>query len=147
MPEKTARRLSELAPKIMGAFHDLGTHRLEGEQLTMRQYQALIILSASGKLTLTAFCEKLNLAPSTGTELANRMIALGYFHKAANTPDRRKSYLSVTEKGTEVFKRRQTILTESFIRFLGPFSEEDRETFIDCFEQIYALIQKYYQEH
>ena len=140
MAAKTARRLSELAPRIMGAFHDLGSHHPEGIPLTMRQYQALIILHANKKLILSEFCEKLNLAASTGTELANRMISLEYITKSNETPDRRKTYLTVSDKGVAVLQKRQKVVTEMFTNFLEPFCEKDRVKFIDCFEQIYPFL-------
>ena len=113
-------KIAELAPKIMGAFHDLGQQHPKGERLSMRQYQALIVLHANERLTLTQFCQKLTLAPSTGTELANRMIDLGYFAKTAENKDRRHSYLQVTQKGLQLLQERQKALTDMFDRFLEP---------------------------
>ena len=146
MCEYTGARIAELAPKIMGAFHDLGQQHPKGERLSMRQFQALIVLNASEKLTLTQFCEKLSLAPSTGTELANRMIDLEYFHKEGESKDRRQSLLTVTPKGRELLEQRQQALTKMFDHFLEPFNERDREAFIRSFERIWELIKKYHGE-
>ncbi len=112
--------------------------------MSMRQFQALIILHANQKLTLTQFCQKLALAPSTGTELANRMIDLGYFSKEGEGGDRRQVYLTVTEKGVELMLRRQHALTEMFIRFLEPLSARERQEFVESFENIWALIKRYH---
>jgi hypothetical protein len=87
MSESQGERLAALAPKIMGAFHDLGQQHPKGEKVSMRQYQALIVLHTNQSLTLSQFCEKLALAPSTGTELANRLI--DFF----NTPGRYSAFL------------------------------------------------------
>jgi DNA-binding MarR family transcriptional regulator len=137
-------RIAELAPKIMGAFHDLGQQHPKGERLSMRQYQALIVLNANEKLTLTQFCDKLSLAPSTGTELANRMIDLDYFHKKGKGQDRRQALLTVTPKGLELLRQRQQALTRMFDRFLTPFSNDDRQAFVESFERIWQLIDKYH---
>lgn len=138
-----ARKLAELAPRIMNAFHDLGRQHPDGEKLSMRQFQALIILYASGNLTLSQFCEKLSLAPSTGTELVNRMNELGYLTKGAEKKDQRLTMLSVSPKGIEFLKRRRETLTEIFTKFLQPFCEKDRLQFVACFEKIQDLIEKY----
>lgn len=110
----------------------------------MRQFQALMILNASEKLTLTQFCEKLSLAPSTGTELANRMIDLEYFHKEGEDKDRRQALLTVTPKGLELLQERQKMLSKMFEHFLEPFDEKDREAFVGSFEYIWELIKKYH---
>jgi len=140
---RKAERMAELAPRIMGAFHDLGPQHPDGETLTMRQYQALIIVYAAEKLTIREFCEKLDLAPSTGTELANRMIASGFLEKSGGEQDRRQAVLRVSEKGCRLLEERRRALTEMFERFLARFSPEDREEFVDSFERIWAIIARY----
>lgn len=142
MPQ--ARRLAELAPKIMNAFHDLGRQHPEGEKLSMRQFQALIILNANQKLTLTSFCDKLSLAASTGTELVNRMIVLGFIKKSAENKDQRQVILSLTPKGTELLECRQAALARMFETFLTPFSDADKDEFIESFDRIWQLIDKYH---
>ncbi len=144
MEKSAGIRIAELAPKIMGAFHDLGSQHPKGERLSMRQFQALMVLNASEKLTLTQFCEKLSLAPSTGTELANRMIDLEYFNKVGEGKDRRQALLTVTPKGLELLQQRQKMLSMMFENFLEPFSEQDREAFVGSFEYIWDLIKKYH---
>jgi DNA-binding MarR family transcriptional regulator len=143
MSENQGRRLADLAPKIMGAFHDLGQQHPKGEKVSMRQYQALIVLYANQSLTLSQFCEKLALAPSTGTELANRLIDLGYFSKDGESQDRRQVMLSVTPQGLELLEQRRLALTEMFDRFLKPFSQNDREDFVAAFDTIWMIIAKH----
>jgi len=143
MIEKRGKILAELAPKIMGAFHELGRHHPDhSESLTMRQYQALIILNAFERLSISDFCKKLNLAASTGTELANRMIALDYFKKASDSPDKRQALLTVTENGLKVLNKRHKELTDLFVTFISPFSEQDQIEFVSSFEKIWELINK-----
>ena len=144
MEKPAGARIAELAPKIMGAFHDLGQQHPKGERLSMRQFQALMVLNVSGKLTLTQFCDKLSLAPSTGTELANRMIDLEYFNKVGEDKDRRQALLTVTPKGQDLLEQRQKMLSSMFEKFLEPFDEKDRDAFVGSFEYIWELIKKYH---
>ena len=139
-----AKKLAELAPKIMNAFHDLGRQHPSGEKLSMRQFQALIILKTSESLTLSQLCNKLSLAPSTGTELVNRMIDLDYIQKAHEQKDQRQVLLTVAPKGLKLMKQRQQALTEMFSKFLEPFSAEDQKNFVCCFERIWEFMQKYH---
>ena len=143
MSQDSGRKLAELAPKIMGAFHDLGQQHPKGERLSMRQFQALIIVHTNSKLTLKAFCEKLALAPSTGTELANRMIDLDFFSKDGEEEDRRQAFLSVTQKGLELMQTRQQAMADMFAHFLEQYTPQDRDQFVQSFETIWQLIQRY----
>ncbi len=139
-----AKKLAELAPKIMNAFHDLGRQHPSGEKLSMRQFQALIILKTSESLTLSQLCNKLSLAPSTGTELVNRMIDLGYIQKTHEHKNQRQVMLTVAPKGLELMKQRQQALTEMFSNFLSKFPVEEQENFVYCFEKIWEFIRKYH---
>ena len=143
MIDKQARKLAEVALMIMGAFHDLKRPHADNNPLTMRQYQALIILHTNETLTLSEFCQKLNLAASTGTELANRMISLGFFAKSSDSPDKRQIVLHVTPSGREILQQRKKALTELFQAFLSPLSNEDQEEYVQCFERVWQLTRKY----
>ena len=144
MNSKMARQLAELAPKIMSAFHDLGRQHPSDEKLSMRQFQALIILHADEKLSLTQLCEKLSLAPSTGTELVNRMISLGFVEKVGEESDRRQVLLKMTPKGIELLQQRREALSEMFRKFLEPFPPKEQEEFVRSFERIWELIRTYH---
>jgi DNA-binding MarR family transcriptional regulator len=139
-----ARKLAELAPKIMNAFHDLGRQHPQDEKLSMRQFQALIILKTSESLTLSQLCDKLSLAPSTGTELVNRMIELGHIQKTHEQKDQRQVMLTVAPKGLELMKQRQQALAEMFDNFLSKFPTEEQKDFVVYFEKIWEFIQKYH---
>ena len=139
-----AETLAEIAPRIMGAFHRIPRHHPQGEPLTMRQYQALLILKANEQITLTAFCEQLGLAPSTGTELANRMIDSGLFLKCHNTPDRRQTCLKLSEKGNAVLQQRKADMIAMFEQLLKPLDEKDRKILTESFAAIWEILQKYY---
>ncbi len=138
-----AKKLAELAPKIMNAFHDLGRQHPETAKLSMRQFQAMIILNANQKLTLSKLCDKLSLAPSTGTELVNRMISLGYIEKAHGMEDQRQVLLSVTKQGVRLLQKRKRILSKMITQLLDRFEPDDRKLFIQSFENIWNIISKY----
>jgi|YelNatPaOPRAMG01_1025707.scaffolds.fasta_scaffold00009_26 DNA-binding MarR family transcriptional regulator len=138
-----AERIAELIPTLMGAFHELRPPQSDEEALTLRQYQALILIYAHGQMTLSELCSKLALAPSTGTELANRMVAKGYLLKSGDERDRRLITLRLSQEGYRVMLQRRRLLTEMLSRFLARFEEEDQREFLACFERIAALIHKY----
>ncbi len=144
MKNENAQKLAVLAPKIMNAFHDLGRQHPDSEKLSMRQFQVLIILNASKSLTISQLCEKLSLAPSTGTELVNRMITLDFLQKNQEKGDYRQVYLSLSEKGEALLQHREGQLSNMFSNFLAPFKPNDQEKFLQSFENIWNLIEKYH---
>jgi MarR family transcriptional regulator, organic hydroperoxide resistance regulator len=144
MKKAGAQKLAILAPKIMNAFHDLGRQHPDSEKLSMRQFQALIILKANKTLSVSKLCEKLSLAPSTGTELVNRMISLGFIQKGQEKDDYRHVFVFLSDKGEALLKKREQALTNMFQKFLDPFEPEDQEKFIQSFENIWVILEKYY---
>ena len=146
MTEKNARRLAELAPKIMSAFHDLGRQHPSDEKVSMRQFQALIILAANKNLTLTQIGDKLSLAPSTATELANRMIGLQLLEKVGEKEDKRQVHLKLTPKGVELLKKRQQAMSDMFGNFIEVFPPREQDQFVQSFENIWSLIKTYHLE-
>ena len=147
MTDRNSKKLAELVPKIMGAFHDLGRQHADDEKLSMRQFQALIIVHINDGLTVSEFCEKLKLAASTGTELANRMISQELFSKTSDSPDKRQVLLKLSEKGLDLLKKRQKAMTDMFDQFMQPFSSDDKILFVRSFQDIYSLITKYRPPH
>jgi len=135
-----ARRLAVLAPRIMGAFHSLNRHHAEGTQVTMRQYQTLILLSVQGHLTATELCDKLMLAASTGTELVNRLLQLGLVEKHSEEADRRQVGIQLTAAGREVMEQRQRDMVMMFESMLNNFSTEEAAELVGAFEKIANLL-------
>jgi MarR family transcriptional regulator, organic hydroperoxide resistance regulator len=136
-----ARELAELAMKIMGAFHGLNRRQGHPESLTMRQYQAMILLSVHKQLTVSEMCEKLTLAPSTGTELFNRLLQMDYLEKQATESDHRIVGLQLTAAGNRVLLERQEQVTKMLSVFLDRFNEKDASELMHCFRRIHELMQ------
>jgi len=136
-----ARELADLAMKIMGAFHNLNRRQGHPESLTMRQYQAMILLSVHKQLTVSEMCEKLTLAPSTGTELINRLLQVGFLEKQAAENDHRIVGLQLTATGNQVLHERQEQVTKMLSTFLDRFDERDASELMHCFRRINELMQ------
>jgi DNA-binding MarR family transcriptional regulator len=143
MSDDSAQRLAELAPRIMGAFHQMRAHAPRHDDMTMRQFQALIILSTRQPMQQSDLNMALGLAASTGTELVTRLIDMGCVEKSHGQGDRRQTVLRLTEAGERRMQERRTAMVKAFEMFIAPFDESDRKAFVDAFEQIWTLIQRY----
>ena len=139
-----AQKLAELAPRIMGAFHNLNRHHEGSSQVTMRQYQTLILLSVHGHLTVSELCEKLALAPSTCTELVNRLLQLGLLQKHSEEVDRRQVGLLLTEEGVAVMQQRQRDVVVMFERLLENFSPQEAGELVGSFQKIHDLLMAHF---
>ena len=137
---RMAEKLADLAPRIMASFHRLRQHGHADSPLTMRHYQTLVILESAGLQSLSQLCSKLHCAASTGTELVNRMITLGYIDKDDRKGDRRHVTLSIAPQGRVVMQQRREALISMFTRFLATVPESDRMCFLTCFETIWKII-------
>jgi DNA-binding MarR family transcriptional regulator len=129
-------RLAALAPRIMNAFHSFRPPGGGNDRLSRRQYQALMIIGSSGGIDLSQLGDMLKIAPSTATELADRMVDLGLIEKRRGPGDRRQVLLRLSGKGGELLRRRRDDLTGMFERMLGALVPRDRSVIVKAFSSI-----------
>lgn len=138
--EQGAQRLAEVVPQLMSAFHDFRRPQDGARSLTMRHFQALVLLSVRGEMTVTDLCDRLHLAPSTGSELAQRMIALGLVQKSYENIDRREVSLKLTDLGLDTFQQRKLELVQIFQGLLERFSAHDQDRLLQAFDTIWEIM-------
>jgi MarR family transcriptional regulator, organic hydroperoxide resistance regulator len=143
--EKEALRLAEVVPRLMSAFHDFQRPHEGTETLTMRHFQALVLLSVRGEMTVMDLCERLHLAPSTGSELMQRMITLGFVQKSYDSADKREVTLKLTKLGMEMFLKRKQEMVQVFQALLERFSDKDRQRLVSSFETIFEIMSSLHQ--
>jgi len=136
-----AKELADLALKIMGAFHGLNRRHENPQTLTMRQHQAMILLSVHQQLSVSELCEKLNLASSTGTEHINRLEQMGFVSKRTAEADHRVIGLRLSQEGERVLQQRQQDIIDMLSFFLEGFEESEEEELIHSFRRIHELMQ------
>ena len=138
--EQEAQRLAEVVPRLMSAFHDFHRPHQGTEALTMRHFQTMVLLSVRGEMTMTELSERLHLAPSTASELMQRMISLGFVEKNDAATDKRGVALKLTALGLELFLKRKQELMEVFQDLLRRFSTQDQERLVTAFETIWEIM-------
>jgi DNA-binding MarR family transcriptional regulator len=142
MIEKNAKLLAEIVPQIMGGFHNLSRTHEAANHLTMRQFQALVLLAVNDKMTVSEFNEKLGLAASTGTELLSRMLQEDYISKSEEKADRRQVSLQLAAKGRQALQQRRQMMVTMFVDFLSKLTDAEQMEFVDCFIKIRQLLQR-----
>jgi len=93
--------------------------------IPLRQFRALVLLSRSGPTTAGGLAADLDMVPSTGTRLCDKLVACGWVSRVTRADNRREVELSITGKGQaivdEVLARRAAEL-EKVLHRLRPAS-------------------------
>lgn len=131
-----AERMAAAAPAIMSAFHAFRPGHDPDDRLSMRQIQALMIVGSGEEVTLTRLGAMLKIAPSTATELADRLAELGYLERLRDPGDHRSVRLSLSGKGLALLRRRREDLTGMFERMLDGMPSAERADFVRAFTRI-----------
>lgn len=96
-----------------------------GSPVPLSQFRALVLLARRGPMTAGGLAEDLDLIPSTGTRLCDKLVANGWVDRVTRPDNRKEVQLSLTPPGRElvdeVLSRRAAEL-DQVLRRLGPES-------------------------
>ncbi|MGH9064870.1 MAG: MarR family winged helix-turn-helix transcriptional regulator [Acidimicrobiales bacterium] len=70
-----------------------------GEDVTLPQYRALVVLAARGPQSMAALASALAVNPSTATRMCDRLVRKGLVRRRASPSDRRQVRLAMTVAG------------------------------------------------
>lgn len=105
IPIKMCRNMSQIF--ISSILRDLPVN------LSQHHLAILNLLDENKSLVISDFVETLSIPKPQMTASADKLIELGYINRKNDDKDRRKIYLSITQKGTEIISNiNQNIDTE-----------------------------------
>lgn len=110
---------------------------LEPTGLTFPRYEALMLLfySRNGSLPLGKIGDRLQVHPTSVTNLIDGLEALGYARRSAHPTDRRTTLAEITEAGREA--ARSATVTLNGLRFCtAPLREEDLRSLTATLERL-----------
>jgi len=73
--------------------------------VTLPQLRALVVLANRGTLRSVDIAEELQVNPSTGTRMTDRLVGKGLVRRVRSTDDRRVVRLRLTRAGQEIVER------------------------------------------
>ncbi|NLK21978.1 MAG: MarR family transcriptional regulator [Epulopiscium sp.] len=125
--------------------------------ITDRQFTILVLVNQFGLCTISELGRELNLSSSCLSIVASKLVKEGYLKRQhpSEEEDRRKTYLSLTEKGrgvlVEVYKRIMLVFGE----FYSSLKEDKQEDFEEGLKklseifdsQIHQKIRRVYDEN
>lgn len=85
-----------------------------GEQVTLTQYRALVILASRGHQSIATLADAVSVTPPTASRLCERLVRKGLVRRRVDRHDRRQVRVALTESGrtlidTVTERRRQEI--------------------------------------
>lgn len=89
------------------------------------EYNALLALDPENELSSKEFAEKLDLSPSRGTRVIEKLVKDGSLERKRSEEDRRRVSVSLTEKGIEEKKKIESLKNECEERIISNFSENE----------------------
>jgi DNA-binding MarR family transcriptional regulator len=105
-----------------------------GDEVTLPQYRALVVLAASGPQGTADLAAALAVNPSTATRMCDRLVRKGLVRRHRQAGDRRTVRIALTPAGrdlvAEVTKRRRAELA----RLLGMLPQAQHEPVIAAFQ-------------
>src|SRR5215468_10659263 len=109
-----------------------------GDEVTLPQYRALVVLAASGPQGTADLADALAVNPSTATRMCDRLVRKGLVRRHRQAGDRRTVRIALTAAGrdlvAEVSRRRRAELT----RLLGALPPQEHEPVIAAFRAFAA---------
>ncbi len=138
--EDLSRRAAKAVLNLAGILH----HTTGAQQLTrktpFRQLQALLVLSEYGPVTIGELGRIMNLAPSTGSELANRIVNAGLASRKPGNGDRRQCLLVLTDQGKQEARQYHSAVRKAMQSKLSALTNKQREELLESLEKIVSLL-------
>ncbi|KXB07255.1 hypothetical protein AKJ51_01800 [candidate division MSBL1 archaeon SCGC-AAA382A20] len=88
-------------------------------------YNTFLALEPGNELSSKEFAEKLDLSPSRGTRVIEKLVKDGSLERKRSEEDRRRVSVSLTEKGIEEKKKIESLKNECEERIISNFSENE----------------------
>lgn len=138
--------IESLIRKVSFVIKCRGRDILNDFEITPPQFNALLLLSEHGDMTIGELGSKMYLASSTATDLIDRMERNLLVERVRDENDRRVVRLHMTDKGKqmilEVLESRKRYLDN----LLTHVDQEDQEKLVNSLSKIYDLMKDEYNK-
>ena len=132
--DDNVEHIERLLRRICFEIKKKGRELLSGYNITPPQFDALQKIRWNGEMTIGELSNTLYLAPSTITDLVDRMEKNGLVERIRDTKDRRVVKVAVLEKGCQLIEEVLHLRCEFISEILSDVSTEGKEEFIKYLE-------------
>lgn len=93
------------------------------------EFQAMLFLSCKGKITMQELGEELHVTKPRVTALVSELLEKGFVIQSTDEKDKRKKYLSLSEKGVEYIESHRKAYEEWFQSIWNKFDAREKDAF------------------
>lgn len=111
------------------------------EDLTVDQYSILSSIQSQGRCTHSELAEIFCVGKSSITAIISRLFDKNLIRRIPDEKDRRVVYLALTEDGESVTRETDAKLESLLAGYLGHFTEEGIEQFMQTYEKLASVLQ------
>jgi DNA-binding MarR family transcriptional regulator len=113
-----------------------------GSDLTNDQHYVLRYISTAGSCTSTELAEVFKVQKSAITAIITRLWEKGLIKRTRDEHDRRVVYLTLTEKGEDLFQKMEQRIHALVESFITKFDPSEIKQFIDTFEKLNRILKE-----
>ncbi|PLR99096.1 MarR family winged helix-turn-helix transcriptional regulator [Bacillus sp. T33-2] len=111
-----------------------------GSDLTSDQHYTLRYINRVGSCTSSELAEEFEVKKSAITAIINRMWEKGLIKRTRDENDRRVVYLTLTDKGAELYKKTEERIHKLVGSFISKFDASEIKQFIDTYEKLNKVL-------
>lgn len=140
--------LEDLFLRFISQYHevlresDLGQSDLISvPDVTIRQYFYLQEIGLHHETTLTSIAQALSITKPTATAAITKLVKDGYVIRTQSTEDQRKYILSLSERGNQVFERKQKAYRKFVAQIRNCTTNKQQKILEEAFEIMSSCFQ------
>jgi DNA-binding MarR family transcriptional regulator len=99
-----------------------------GEEVTLTQYRALVVLASRGAQGVAALAEAVAVTPPTASRLCDRLVRKGLVRRRPDRHDRRQVRVGLTEAGRRLIDTVTARRRDEIAALLAAVSPEERQS-------------------
>ena len=107
-------------------------------EVTLSQYRTLVVLASRGPQSLQDLAAELQVAPSTGTRMCDRLVGKGLIDRRVPAENRREVELSITAAGAAIVKRVAADRRRQLRRITDRMSARSQVALVQALEEFSA---------
>ncbi|MBO0430141.1 MarR family winged helix-turn-helix transcriptional regulator [Vagococcus fluvialis] len=121
--------------------HTLLEEQSKKYQLSMTQIFALDMIRQNPKLSLRELAKKVNLSPSTTSEVVEKMVQAGLVEREQSEKNRRRIELSLSNKGLDTLESTYSDWIDDF-SILDELGDDKLQVFYETQQEMIDLLKK-----
>lgn len=129
-----AKQLREQIRHLERRLGALNDHDMNCCGVTMSQCHAIVEIGRAGTLTLSELAEILGLDNSTTSRTVNNLVTRGLSDRLPDSEDRRRIAISLTERGTEIFRGIESRMDARFSAIYAALPEDRKNHVLEALD-------------